>query len=553
MAGCYAKTTEFKRLKCPLKDLEKPLIERVSEFVIACMNGRVNGTISLGVEDNGEIVGLCFPISDCNEVSTIYDRNFCNKDPKLFYRAKEVASVVHQCILGPIFIPLSNDPSRCVVEFDVMPSTSLCGTSIFFIKIRLTTTPEKKRETTPQTTPEKSGKKKKAERFFWIRRGTVSQFIEDDEGPKIEALERDVKRNAIEREMVDMEYDVRRSSPTNPNLLLEIQLRKLVLRRRARIVDDELSYCLVLDSLTSSHQEFSWIGSIRWNFVLDLHQNYEFFDKVYYDEKYASTGEMVPKRMTFMQLKRFEEEYQSREDIRDAIEFTQKTTWVQATRADLNSIDWHTEAKHTLFEAMSTFTEEAAVSSKQNLVFIIVIDSNKNLSEIATLLNDAKSIVKHPEQFALLFGSEELKKAFKQEVKKFFREEEFIEQSLVIKNWDFLNNFMLTKQNSKYTMQGLRIPGNETYPHGVQIPSNIWKMLKSAGIDILALNQCEDLPKAMEKDDYVKKGSKIIKDFFKGGQASYELFHFSECQNKGWLLFLFINFDKIYLSLTLSQ
>jgi hypothetical protein len=56
--GCLQRTTEFKRLTCRLNDLEKPFIDRVKVFVIACLNARINGTIYLGVTDSGQIVGL---------------------------------------------------------------------------------------------------------------------------------------------------------------------------------------------------------------------------------------------------------------------------------------------------------------------------------------------------------------------------------------------------------------------------------------------------------------------------------------------------------------
>ena len=502
VAGCYENTTEFKRLGFDLENIEKHFIEYVPKFIIACMNGRVNGTMSLGIEDDGEVVGLQFPISDCHEIQKIYDVNFCGESPVLLHKAKDVASVITNCVLGPIFIPISNDPSRCVIEFDVRPATSLCGSMLFFTRM-------------------KGGK-----RNFWIRRGTVSQSFEDKPA-KIEALEKEVKRRKGEREMVDMTEDIKRSSPSNPNLALEIQLRKLVLRRRARIVDDELSYCLILDNITSPHEDLSWIGSLRWNFVLDLHEDYGFVDQL------PTTGDMMPKKMTFLELKKFQDEYQTRDKLREAIEFTEKTTWVQATRVGLNSIDWHGEARQPLHEAITTFTEEAAVSAKENLVFIILVDSDKNLDEIAELLKDIKSIVNNSEQFVLLFSTEKLQKSFKNEVKKFFHEASFIEQSLVIKNWKFLNNFMLSKQNSKYSMEGLRIPGNDTYgTGGVPVPSAMMKMLKSAKIDLLPFNQCEDLPKAMEETAYVRKGTNTIQDFFKGGQASWDHFHFSECNHK---------------------
>ena len=46
------RTIEFKRLDCPIDDLEKPLVSRLIKFVIGCLNARVNGTIYFGVGGN---------------------------------------------------------------------------------------------------------------------------------------------------------------------------------------------------------------------------------------------------------------------------------------------------------------------------------------------------------------------------------------------------------------------------------------------------------------------------------------------------------------------
>ena len=43
------RTIEFKRLECPIDQLEKPLVSKLLRFVIACLNSRINGTIYFGV------------------------------------------------------------------------------------------------------------------------------------------------------------------------------------------------------------------------------------------------------------------------------------------------------------------------------------------------------------------------------------------------------------------------------------------------------------------------------------------------------------------------
>ena len=48
------RTIEFKRLDCPIGDLEKPFISRLIKFVFGCLNARVNGTIYFGVGGNAD-------------------------------------------------------------------------------------------------------------------------------------------------------------------------------------------------------------------------------------------------------------------------------------------------------------------------------------------------------------------------------------------------------------------------------------------------------------------------------------------------------------------
>ena len=43
------RTTEFKRLNCPIDQLEKPLISKLLPFVLGCLNARINGTIYFGI------------------------------------------------------------------------------------------------------------------------------------------------------------------------------------------------------------------------------------------------------------------------------------------------------------------------------------------------------------------------------------------------------------------------------------------------------------------------------------------------------------------------
>ena len=49
MVGSGKRTIEYKRLDCPVDDMENPLMERCATFIIGCLNARVNGTIYFGV------------------------------------------------------------------------------------------------------------------------------------------------------------------------------------------------------------------------------------------------------------------------------------------------------------------------------------------------------------------------------------------------------------------------------------------------------------------------------------------------------------------------
>ena len=49
MVGSGQRTTEYKRLDCPILEMETPFMERCAPFIIGCLNARVDGTIYFGV------------------------------------------------------------------------------------------------------------------------------------------------------------------------------------------------------------------------------------------------------------------------------------------------------------------------------------------------------------------------------------------------------------------------------------------------------------------------------------------------------------------------
>ena len=517
VAGCDARTTEFKKLDCPIHDLEGPLIRRLPRFAIACLNARINGTMYLGVEDSGEVVGMPIPITERRKVQDIFDANFCGENPKLFVKAQDIASVVRQCIIGPIFIPIKGDPTRNVIEFDIKPRGFLCEKTIFFLK---TKEPLEDEDSPPRLTEGKKKKKNRPERYIYFRQGTKSQSIKED---KADWLRKEVDRCARELDVREYEEDVRRSE--NPLPLFESQLRKLILRARPWIDDDELTYCLLLDNVPQ--ESFSWIGSVRWSFVLDLHDDFNFIQKL-------PKENMVPKQLTYENLKKFQAEYQSRDELREAVEFSDKTTWVLTTKEGLSSIEWQNEAKNAIYDAVSTFLDEAAVRMRQNVVFILLINSNQHLDVLSTMLHDIKAIINNDEQFVLLFGSDELRQGFRDNVSKFFARDRYMEQSLVLRSWKVLNTFVMGRVNKRYSTSGIVIPHSSNI--GAIVPGEFVKRLRNEKIELLALNQCQELPTALDANAYVSKGTKTIREFFKGGSATWELFHFSltpGCVNKG--------------------
>ena len=43
------RTIEYKRMQCPIGELERPLVSRLIPFAFGCLNTRVNGTIYFGI------------------------------------------------------------------------------------------------------------------------------------------------------------------------------------------------------------------------------------------------------------------------------------------------------------------------------------------------------------------------------------------------------------------------------------------------------------------------------------------------------------------------
>ena len=175
------RTIEYKALRsCTLEKndrnfIEKPLVDRLGKFLVACMNARVNGTISFGVIDSiederqshGCVKGIHVPKDKRSIVIGIVDKHFSGNNPKQFQGASpQHLRALQLCLKPPVLIPVSrhkpDEKDYVVVEFDVHPTYEVCGASVFSIQIS-----------------KPGGKKNEIERRFYLRQGASSCLWEE--------------------------------------------------------------------------------------------------------------------------------------------------------------------------------------------------------------------------------------------------------------------------------------------------------------------------------------------------------------------------------------
>jgi hypothetical protein len=391
-----------------------------------------------------------------------------------------MVKAARNCVLGPIFIRVKGDPNRVVVEVDVNPKSSICGLTIFYLKKKTVKSDYRVQSPT-------NGKNYVRE--FYIRIGTSSKSVADNE-KEMRNLVSDVSLCARERQDVEEEIEMRNS----PNEK-EVKMRKLICRGRSRICDDDLTYCLVIDEFRdrSVFQDFAWIPSVNWNFVLDMNPSFALLDALPRDD-----GDVqFSKKLGYEEMKQVQARYHKDEDLRDAIDYEQKTTWLLCRKEGQSYIEWSREAKATVTKAIYTFTDEGALKARQNLVFLFVINSAEHMGVISSLLDVINGIVVSNEQIVLCFRSELIRDRFKSKVSDFIVRASFREQSLVVE-WNCLQTFMENKRNSKQIMSSKRIPCSSG-TMGIGVNQSRMKMLTEQCIDLLPMNQCDDFPHSITR------------------------------------------------------
>ena len=183
MVGSEQRTTEYKRLDCPILKMEKPFIERCAQFIIGCLNARVYGTIYFGVADNkanegnlhGEIMGITVEVQDRHKIHEYFEDNLNGIAPKMLKGASQkYIRDLSNCVLPPIFIPIKGNPSKVVIEIDVHPRVSNCGSTKFWL----------------------SENSKKGSRRYFTREGTSTREINMSVKKDRDFLEDFVKKNS---------------------------------------------------------------------------------------------------------------------------------------------------------------------------------------------------------------------------------------------------------------------------------------------------------------------------------------------------------------------
>ena len=524
-----SRTTEFKRLKCPLKDLEKTLEgdgskkQRVGAFLIACLNSRQDGTIYLGIADNkeeeglkhGEVVGIPVKYEDRVKVREIIERLYTGISPKHLWKVSEnTRKAFRDSVNGPIFIPIEGDDSKMVVEFDVRPKANICRTNTFYLK---TKAPRNEGPMSPR------GSKLTYIRKAYLRVDTStieshSSISDSEEVSFGDELSKTVAKNNRARAVMDEEEEIRHSS-THISAV-DQKLRKLILRGRPLLCDQDLSYCLLIDELFDDLKDFQWISGVKWNLVLDMHSDYALLDTL-------TDLKSETKKITFRDMIEVMETLKSDDNFKDIIGAENKAGWLLCTEKDQTTQEWSRNAQEAVSETLRFFTDEHFLrTSRNNLQFVVLIESEIHLETLKKIVDRMNSKIMSSSQLAFLFRDEELRKRAKAAFSTILDADSFMMQSIVLPSWNALGTWIDSKKNTRQNVSGKMIPYSSGRP-GIGISNDDLKRWRLENIDILTTNQCEELHATMDNKEYVARGNKVIKHYFKGGKGSWELFHYS--------------------------
>ena len=147
---------EFKMFDLPYKtslsERKFEILDKIIKFASACLNGRLNGTMFLGVADDrtgqykhGEVVGLNLTYAEANLINDdidVFVRNTNKSRSSKFLARDENFShreAFSKC-LRPIRIVQIENSERVIVEIDIVPESKVCQKYVFPVHSAIDTT-----------------------------------------------------------------------------------------------------------------------------------------------------------------------------------------------------------------------------------------------------------------------------------------------------------------------------------------------------------------------------------------------------------------------------
>ncbi|XP_072185769.1 sterile alpha motif domain-containing protein 9-like [Excalfactoria chinensis] len=481
------------------EDIKMKFSNEVFRFASACMNSRTNGTIHFGVHDNphGEIEGIKVTKKEA------YINHFNRYIEKYF--VGEYIRTAKACIRDPRFVevllPNGTPSDMFVIEVDVVPQNSICGTKYF-------------------STNMYDFKSKGWKKAVFIRDGASSKNIQGTK--EFETLISTLTSLADSRKRAEEEYNLKQKKTT-------LEGRKLVslLTGNRDVLDDSYYdyYILVTNkSLLSQTSHLDFIQEIKWFAVLD------------FDFESEMNGVLKTYRKNLSAKIHFPYHYENKvgsiAEQAEKLNLHQETNWIFCNGgSDLKG------NKEPPLDPASWQRERAAEVRK-----MISFLSHKDVKQSGKFL-----IV-----FLLLSRVEDPLDPFTETFVTFYQELKGLEDMVCIcigtgtyQRWKDLLHARGIKEEelSNKCVSNLTLEMvNGTITRAKSMTRSSRRLLPSVGgsttllkkeddfteaLEILCENECKDTEIEKDKERFKKFVEEREKDFYRGGKVSWWNFYFS--------------------------
>ena len=491
-----ARCLEFKELAMYE---EKAFINKARVFIVACINGRVNGTIAFGVADSrkgknshGTITGVSIDKDDDYRIIEAFQENFKKSGAAQFHKVEQkTQDMIQQCIKHVQVIKVSGCTDyRVVIEIDIRPSSPICGNQIAYVRT-----------------------KSDNNWIYAIREGSDSnryKVKEDDGGKKIvEDLKSKVEANSKRRASDEG------NQTWNTNRSFGPRIRKLMFNGQEKLDDTNTSYILVADSFaTCDDCKLDWVSRVKWEYILDLDVELEL---------YNSLDHQNSENLKLIEFKDFPENTANKNDaLVRFLEHGTYTPWVVIrSKSDDGLSEWIDKNKALITRLITSLDTSLSFPTRAVVIFLVASERYLNILEL--LLTEYWSLQKQtviltPVNY-VLSDLEGLAGPMASKIKQL---------SINCKTWPALDTFM--KQRIQTLVENSEhkpcIPVFNGSREGVDIAQIKLDEFSAKGIHILPMNHLQDLKVVKPEAD-----AKIL-EFLKGSPPSWEIFLYSELEKK---------------------